>query len=113
MTHPIEGCFQPVSSADILDEAICNLLVDGRITTEGALGLRRDLDLQFEDALVHDYRPLIPNMPNHPKDRHVAACATAGGASLIVTSNVRDFAHLPAEITRLGITLRRKRGHAS
>jgi hypothetical protein len=37
-------------------------------------------------------------MKNHPKDRHVAACAVAGEADLIVTSNVRDFKLLPEGI---------------
>jgi len=90
-----EGCFQPVWSAEILDEAIRNLLADKRMEPAGALALRRDLDLHFGDALAHDYRPFVAKMRNHPKDRHVAACAVAGDASLIVTSNVRDFTHLP------------------
>lgn len=34
-------------------------------------------------------------MPNHPKDRHVTACAVAGKAKLIVTSNIKDFSRLP------------------
>jgi predicted nucleic acid-binding protein len=90
-----EGCFQPVWSAEILDEAIRNLLADRRITPDGAVRLRRDLDRHFEDALVHNYQSLIPKMRNHPKDRHVAACAVAGDASLIVTSNIADFTDLP------------------
>jgi predicted nucleic acid-binding protein len=95
MSAAFEGCFQPVWSAEILDEAIRNLLADNRITPEGAVRLRRDLDRHFEDALVHSYRPLVAKMRNHPKDRHVAACAVAGDADLIVTSNIKDFAHLP------------------
>jgi hypothetical protein len=61
--------------------------------------LRRNLDKHFDDALTHGYRPLIAEMRNHPKDRHVAACAVAGEASLIVTFNVKDFALLPDGIT--------------
>jgi predicted nucleic acid-binding protein len=95
LSAAFEGCFQPVWSGEILDEAIRNLLADSRITSQGAISLRRDLDRHFEDALVHNHRPLIARMRNHPKDRHVAACAVAGEASLIVTSNIKDFAHLP------------------
>jgi predicted nucleic acid-binding protein len=90
-----EGCFQPVWSADILNEAIHNLLADNRIGPDSAVALRRDLDTHFADALAHGYRPLIAKMRNHPKDRHVAACAVAAEASLIVTSNVKDFKLLP------------------
>src|SRR5438105_4146309 len=82
-----EGCFQPVWSTEILDEMIRNLLADGRIKPAGAIALRRNLDKHFEDALTDDYHSLIVTMKNDPKDRHVAACAVAGGASLIVTSN--------------------------
>lgn len=90
-----EGCFQPVWSAEILDEAIRNLLNDGRLDLAGAARLRGMLDRHFEEALVDNHRHLIARMPNHPKDRHVAACAVAGGAALIVTSNVVDFRPLP------------------
>lgn len=33
-----------------------------------------------------------PHMPNDPKDRHVLAAAVAIGATVVITSNVRDFA---------------------
>ena len=90
-----EGCFQPVWSAKILDEATRNLIADGRADAAGAASLRHALDHHFADALVEGYDALIPNMPNHPKDRHVAACAVYARASLIVTSNGKDFVPLP------------------
>lgn len=31
-------------------------------------------------------------MPNDPKDRHVLAAAVAVGATVVITTNVRDFA---------------------
>ena len=30
-------------------------------------------------------------MPNHPKDRHVLAAAVAIGATVVITTNIRDF----------------------
>lgn len=33
-----------------------------------------------------------PHMPNDPKDRHVLAAAVAIGATVVITTNVRDFA---------------------
>lgn len=93
-----EGCFIPFWSDKILDEAITNLLADSRLSPSGAISLRKALDTHFADALVDDYRPLIPKMRNHPKDRHVAACAAAAEADIIVTGNLKDFKHLPAGI---------------
>ncbi|APZ97421.1 hypothetical protein BWQ93_02145 [Sphingopyxis sp. QXT-31] len=90
-----EGCFIPLWSDKILDEAITNLLADGRLSPASATSLRKALDMHFSDALVDDYRPLIPKMRNHPKDRHVAACAAAAEADFIVIGNLKDFQHLP------------------
>ena len=45
----------------------------------------------FPDALVHDYAGLVPEMRNHPKDRHVLAAAVACQANYLVTFNLRDF----------------------
>jgi predicted nucleic acid-binding protein len=101
LSAAVEGCFQPVWSTEILDETVRNLLTDHRIDAAGANSLRRHLDKHFEDAVIDDYHPLVAQMQNHPKDRHVAACAVAGEASLIVTSNVKDFAVLPPGITAI------------
>jgi len=89
------GCFQPRWSHVIVEEALRNLVVDNRLTVANANRLRQTLAREFEDALVEGYEPLIDAMPNHPKDRHVTACAARGGASLIVTSNLKDFRKLP------------------
>jgi len=90
-----EGCFLPMWSDRILDEAIANLIADGRLSQASATSLREALDTHFADALIDDYRPLIPKMRNHPKDRHVAACAAVGEADYIVTGNLKDFRYLP------------------
>jgi len=95
LSAAIEGCFFPYWSDQILDEAIGNLVADGRLPAPSATKLRRALDTHFADALIDDYKPLIPKMRNHPKDRHVAACAAAAGAAYIVTGNLKDFKHLP------------------
>src|ERR1022692_4290909 len=55
----------------------------------------------FPDALVTGYEPLIGEMANDPKDRHVLAAAVRGGAEVLVTENLRDFP--PAAVRSYGI----------
>jgi hypothetical protein len=94
----VEGCFQPLWTDAILEEAIGALMADGRMDAGAASRMRAALTSNFSDAWVEDYQPLMAEMVNHPKDRHVAACATKAGAALIVTSNVKDFRGLPTPI---------------
>ncbi len=88
-------CFQPAWSERILEETFRNLLDDRRIGVPAIGTLRAALSQHFEDAMVTGFERLIDRMPNHPKDRHVAACAVRARAALIVTGNTRDFANLP------------------
>lgn len=41
--------------------------------------------------MVAGYEPLIDQMRNHPKDRHVLAAALACHADYLVTFNLKDF----------------------
>jgi hypothetical protein len=45
----------------------------------------------FPNALVDNYQPLVGQMRNHPKDRHVLAAALTCQADYLVTFNLRDF----------------------
>jgi len=51
----------------------------------------------FRDSMVENYEPLVAEMENHPKDRHVLAAAVACRADYLVTFNLKDF---PARATR-------------
>jgi hypothetical protein len=48
----------------------------------------------FPRAMVEDFEQYIPEMQNHPKDRHVLAAACRCQANYLVTLNLKDF---PAE----------------
>lgn len=87
------GLYRPCWTDEILDEAIRNLIADGRVP---AASRRRELMVRaFPEAMVHGYQPLIAGMSNHPKDRHVAAAAVRAAARGIVTANLRDFEPAP------------------
>lgn len=49
----------------------------------------------FPEAVVSGHELLIDAMPNHEKDRHVAAAAVKSGSQVIVTFNTKDFRDLP------------------
>jgi predicted nucleic acid-binding protein len=85
-----EGIFQPLWSADILDELRRNLARHG-VPKAGIEHRVRQMTISFPDSIVADYHRLIPVMTNHPRDRHVLAAAVCGGAEALVTENLRDF----------------------
>lgn len=81
--------YQPRWSEEILDELRRSVLarlpdadIDGRIA---------DMREAFPEASVAGYEPLVANLTNDPGDRHVLAAAIAGGARVIVTTNLRHF----------------------
>ena len=53
----------------------------------------------FPHALVEGYQPLIGQMQNHPKDRHVSAAALACKADYLVTFNLRHFPAAASDFT--------------
>lgn len=54
--------------------------------------MRALMEGYVDDATVSGYEPLIASLTlPDPDDRHVLAAAIHGGASIIVTSNMRDF----------------------
>jgi hypothetical protein len=55
----------------------------------------------FPDANAEGWEKIEPAMRNDPKDRHVVAAAVAVEATVIVTSNIRDFGNLPDGIVAL------------
>ncbi len=67
-------------SAEILDEARRNLVGRGVINEEQAARLFLAMQGAFPEAMVSDHESLIDGMPNHEKDRHVAAAAVKAGA---------------------------------
>lgn len=93
-----EGWYQPYWSARILDEAVRNLVANRVMTEEQARHLLDQMALAFPEAMVTGHEPLIPAMPNHEKDRHVAAAAVHVGAQVIVTNNLTDFRPLPGGV---------------
>lgn len=92
------GYFQLYWSNEILAEARRNLVGRGVINEEQAERLFSTMRGAFPEAAVNDFESLIDRMPNHEKDRHVAAAAVKAGAQVIVTFNTKDFCGLPAGI---------------
>lgn len=90
-----DGFFQLYWSAEILDEAVRNLIASETVTPEQSARLRATMEQAFPEAEVTGYGSLVARMQNDPKDRHVAAAALKAGAQVIVTSNLRDFQTLP------------------
>jgi len=78
-------------SEAILDEVRRNLVADHLTDPPGAARLVAQLRRAFPGSPVEGYGPLLPLMPNDPKDRHVLAAAVKAGAQVVVTRNLADF----------------------
>jgi predicted nucleic acid-binding protein len=89
------GMFQVYWSEEILDEATRNLIATGRMSEKQAAHLMAAMRNAFPESLVRGHEALISSMPNHEKDRHVAAVAVQAGAQVVVTSNLKDFQLMP------------------
>jgi predicted nucleic acid-binding protein len=95
------GCFRLHWSDRILDEVTRNLIEDYGMDPGKATALREVMEEAFPDANVAGSEHIEPEIPNHPKDRHVVAAAVAVGATIVVTSNIRDFTELPPGISAM------------
>jgi predicted nucleic acid-binding protein len=93
----LRDLFQARWSDRVHEEWIAALLRNRRDLTFAQLArTRRLMDENIDEALVSGYEHLTDQftLPD-PDDRHVLAAASHGGASVIVTANLRDF---PAEV---------------
>jgi len=87
--HP--RLYLPRWSDEIIAETVRNLQGQIGLPPGKTAYLVDQMRKHFGDAWVTGYEPLIEQMRNHPKDRHVLAAAVKCGASVIVTYNKRDF----------------------
>lgn len=85
------GLFVPLWSDAILAEVKGVLERQIGLTSRQTAHLERELRRHFPDSTVAGFEPLIPQMTNESKDRHVAAAAVFSGADVIVTFNRRHF----------------------
>lgn len=85
----------------IQDEVERNLVGSYGMASEKARGLRQAMESAFPDAMVEGWEDIEVEMPNHPKDRHVAAAAVTIAAPIVVTSNIKDFRDLPTGVTAM------------
>jgi hypothetical protein len=86
------GLYRPHWSQQILDDAIRNMLKDGRLKTDSAAQrLRFNLMTHFPEASVEVPTAQVEAMQNNCSDRHVAAAGVVAHAQVIVTFNLKHF----------------------
>ena len=83
--------FKPKWSKEIIDETVRALEEKLNWPTHLTASLQRELIFNFSDAWVRNYEPLIPEVGNDLKDRHVLAAAIRSGSSVILTFNLKHF----------------------
>jgi predicted nucleic acid-binding protein len=94
--------YRPLWSEQVLQEVERNLPKVG-VTPEKAKRRVGTMRREFPDAMVTGYQPLVDDMTNDPKDRHVLAAAVRANAEIIVTANVKDFPAHACEPYDVGI----------
>lgn len=99
----VQGVYQPLWSADILEEARRNLIRKGVMTDAQWSSLNAQVEKHFSDALGYGYDGAASglDLPDEG-DRHVVALAVHYEADAIVTWNTKDFP--PATLKQVGLT---------
>lgn len=87
----------------ILAEVTRTLVVRFGKTREKALYREAAMREFFRNSMVDNYEPLIPEMKNHPKDRHVLAAAIACRADYVITFNLKDFVLPPGNEHKVAV----------
>jgi predicted nucleic acid-binding protein len=97
------GLYECSWSDESLDELRRNLVTEGRHPVERVDRLIGALKATFKYATIpaSQYEPFMALATNDKKDRHVLATALAVRASVIVTSNLKDF--LASVLSPLGV----------
>lgn len=85
------GLFQPLWSAQLLDEVERNLPRLGVVPAQAARRVGSMRDAFGAEAMVEGFEDLIDEMTCDPKDRHVLAAAVHDHADAVVTFNLKDF----------------------
>jgi predicted nucleic acid-binding protein len=83
--------YLPKWSDDIIAETTRAMEEKLNKTPAQTAHLTANLKQAFPEAWVTGYKQLENGLENHPKDRHVLACAIRCGAQAIVTFNLKDF----------------------
>ena len=83
--------FEPKWSDEIIQETTRTLESKFGWPNSLTAHLEKELRAHFSEAWISGYDSLIPRMTNDEKDRHVAAAAVRGEASMILTLNLRHF----------------------
>jgi len=83
--------YQPRWSEEIMVEMRRALEKQMGLAKSKTAYLERELRRHFPDSWVTGFEPLLRQMTNDMKDRHVLAAAVRAGAQTIVTFNKRHF----------------------
>ena len=83
--------YEPMWSDEIIRETTRTLESKLGWPTSLTAHLQAELRAHFGEAWISGYEPLIPQMTNDERDRHVLAAAVHGEVPIIVTSNLRHF----------------------
>ncbi len=83
--------FKPKWSEKIMEETVRVLEAKLGWPTRLTTSFQHQLKENFASAWVRSYEPLIPELGNDLKDRHVLAAAIRSGSSVILTFNLKHF----------------------
>lgn len=93
--------YMPKWSAELLAETKKTQIESLKWDAKIAESFQEALETSFPESMVSGFEPIIESCKNHPKDRHVLACAIHSQAEVIATFNLKDFQKTALEPWRI------------